>query len=250
MQRAFSLVELSIVLVILGLLTGGILGGQALIRASELRSVSADFGRYQAAVNAFRDKYFQLPGDFSQATRFWAAAASCATTTVTTTCNGSGNGVMDPGEGQLLWQHLAMAGLIEGSYDGRVNLAAGTSQPKAKLANAYYSIPYDFSSMSYHGFESGAYSGRAVLAVGKAGYSSLNFVDIVGAGGVLKQEEAWNIDKKMDDGLPKQGAVQSYLYDWVNFAATDDGDYCGATNSNYLLNDTTHLCPLGFAIFR
>ena len=62
-QPGFSLVELSIVLVILGLLTGGILAGQSLIRAAELRSISTDYSRYIAAVQAFRDKYFALPGD-------------------------------------------------------------------------------------------------------------------------------------------------------------------------------------------
>lgn len=57
-KRGFSLVELSIVLVILGLLTGGILAGQSLIRAAELRAVSTEYSRYATAVQSFRDKYF------------------------------------------------------------------------------------------------------------------------------------------------------------------------------------------------
>ncbi|PZP83692.1 MAG: type II secretion system protein, partial [Azospirillum brasilense] len=56
--HGFSLVELSIVLVILGLLTGGILGGQSLIRAAELRTISTDANRYITAAQTFRDKYF------------------------------------------------------------------------------------------------------------------------------------------------------------------------------------------------
>lgn len=94
----FSLVELSIVLVILGLLTGGILAGQSLIRASELRSVSVDLVRTQTAVMSFRDKYMAIPGDMSTATRFWGAAhatpATCRTTSSssTATCDGDGNG--------------------------------------------------------------------------------------------------------------------------------------------------------------
>lgn len=71
--RGFSLVELSIVLVILGLLTGGILAGQSLIRAAELRSYITDVQRYPAAVNAFKDKYFAYPGDMANATKFWGA---------------------------------------------------------------------------------------------------------------------------------------------------------------------------------
>lgn len=60
--KAFSLVELSIVLVILGLLTGGILAGQSLIRAAELRAVSTEYSRYITATQSFRDKYFAVPG--------------------------------------------------------------------------------------------------------------------------------------------------------------------------------------------
>ena len=72
-RSAFSLVELSIVLVILGLLTGGILSGQSLIRAAELRSVTTEYSRYTAATYSFRDKYFALPGDMSNAESFWGS---------------------------------------------------------------------------------------------------------------------------------------------------------------------------------
>ena len=77
MRAAFSLVELSIVLVILGLLTGGILTGQNLIRAAELRSVVTEFQTYQTAVMTFRDKYFALPGDMTNATDFWGEMTNC-----------------------------------------------------------------------------------------------------------------------------------------------------------------------------
>jgi prepilin-type N-terminal cleavage/methylation domain-containing protein len=68
-QTAFSLVELSIVLVILGLLVGGVLSGQALIRASEMRSITAQANQYRAAIYSFRDKYFAIPGDMANARR-------------------------------------------------------------------------------------------------------------------------------------------------------------------------------------
>lgn len=63
LRSGFSLVELSIVLVILGLLVGGVLTGQSLIRASELRKFMNTMERYKAATYTFRDKYFALPGD-------------------------------------------------------------------------------------------------------------------------------------------------------------------------------------------
>jgi prepilin-type N-terminal cleavage/methylation domain-containing protein len=67
-SSAFSLVELSIVLVILGLLVGGVLSGQSLIRAAALRSVTNDYSRYSAAVNTFKDKYFPAPATAPVAT--------------------------------------------------------------------------------------------------------------------------------------------------------------------------------------
>ncbi len=101
MTNGFSLVELSIVLVILGLLTGGILSGQNLIRAAELRAVTTEFSAYQTAVMTFKDKYFALPGDMRNATDFWGSAGGsgvigdgceAGTPTGTQTCNGNGDG--------------------------------------------------------------------------------------------------------------------------------------------------------------
>lgn len=146
---AFSLVELSIVLVILGLLTGGILTGQSLIRASELRAVTTEYQRYATAVQAFRDKYFALPGDMPNATRFWgvqhATLATCQTTASTTalTCDGNGDGNIGyTYEIFRAWQHLANACLIEGTYNGIDGGAGagydpilGVNVPRSKMSN-------------------------------------------------------------------------------------------------------------------
>src|SRR5688572_8582479 len=142
MRRGFSLVELSIVLVILGLLTGGILAGQSLIRAAELRSVTSEFQRYSTALGAFRDKYFAIPGDMTNAVSFWTVAAACpsvAATAAAGVCNGNGdgqitalatgtcNGTNCGNEIFGIWEHLAYAGLVEGSYTGAPNSATATA---------------------------------------------------------------------------------------------------------------------------
>lgn len=119
--HAFSLVELSIVLVILGLLVGGILAGQSLIHAAELRKMSAFITNTRTAHNAFKDRYFALPGDFDNATGVWGrsnasdwhstCSAQPGTPSATGTCNGDGNGWVT--ESQGYWEHLKLAGLIE-----------------------------------------------------------------------------------------------------------------------------------------
>ena len=69
----FTLVELSIVLVILGLLVGGVLTGQSLIHAAELRAVTTEHDKFVTAINTFRDKYMALPRRMSNAVRYWGA---------------------------------------------------------------------------------------------------------------------------------------------------------------------------------
>ncbi len=207
----FSLVELSIVLVILGLLTGGILTGQNLIRNAELRSVPTEFQAFQTAVYTFRDKYFALPGDMTNATDFWGEAhadpATCKTTisTGTETCNGDGDGkILDASfynESYRFWQHLANAGLLEGTYSGVSGPGHASSHAtpdnvaKSKLSNGYWTMLYWGNSPNHtenfkltHNFQIGG-----LIA------NSWN------NGNIFTNEEAWNIDTKIDDGKPATG---------------------------------------------
>src|SRR5438477_2747635 len=62
-QQGFTLIELSIVLVIIGLIVGGILVGQDLIKAAEIRATVGQVEKYNSAVNTFRSKYNGIPGD-------------------------------------------------------------------------------------------------------------------------------------------------------------------------------------------
>lgn len=164
-ESAFSLLELSIVLVIIGLLSAGILVGQSLIRAAELRSVTSDQQRYKTAINTFRDKYSALPGDMRNATAFWGKDnALCSTQTGTVavpgTCNGNNNGIwdLDMVENYRAWQHLSNAGVIEGSYSGYVTPALattsptiGTDVPASKMANKYWILAQFSQLNSVHG---------------------------------------------------------------------------------------------------
>lgn len=265
MKNGFSLVELSIVLVILGLLVGGILAGKSLIRAAELRSAVAEYGRYYTAAKTFRDKYFAVPGDFSDASRFWGrmnSNADCATNSSasvasTGACDGDGGGtlpwtnsgaVSTAQEMHQFWRHLNLAGLIEGNYSGlagptlnSADVVPGTNSPISKLGNAGWG------------------AGQLVCGSGAACYATLTSVSayppylMLGArvttGGnvpknpAMKPEESWNIDTKLDDGLPASGRVIAY-WGWVNGCTTS------ATNTDatgtYNLASSTISCSLFF----
>lgn len=255
-RSGFSLVELSIVLVILGLLTGGILTGQNLIRAAELRSVVTEFQRYAAATRTFQDKYLALPGDITNATEFWAAAHSTPATCKTTpspgaaTCNGDGNGIIthstvSSNEPFRAFQQLANSGLIEGHYNGvkgpglyEWDSVIGTNVPASRVSNAGWSIAAPMTvtggSSAYH-FD-GHYGHRLVFGSKTA--------DSTTGSPALLPEEAWNLDTKLDDGKPGLGKIRSQK----NSSPTSPG--CATTNdpstSTYTLTNTSILCSLIF----
>lgn len=263
--NAFSLVELSIVLVILGLLTGGILAGQSLIRASEIRTVSTDYGKYQTAIQGFRDKYFAIPGDFKDATKFWDSLGSdgadinCAYTAPngTRTCNGNGNGdlvdyqafagTMSQEYGRF-WQHLANAGLVEGGYSGFPGtIAIGTNVAAARIGTgAYFIARASFVPGGTYGGSTSEFRGN----YGRNMFVLMNGSTALG-GMVLRPEEAWNIDTKMDDGLPNSGKI--YGFKGLGGASTRCTDKAGTiplpaneAGAQYALSVSSKDCQLYF----
>lgn len=114
-QSGFTLVEIAIVLVIIGLLLGGVLKGQEMIENGRIKSVVADMNGVAAAFNTYLDRYKAIPGDEATATmtaRGWAGAAG-----------GNANGVLaitaaqtftNGGEQASMWRALRGAGLIAG----------------------------------------------------------------------------------------------------------------------------------------
>lgn len=254
-SRAFSLVELSIVLVILGLLTGGILTGQSLIRAAELRSIATQFQSYQTASMTFRDKYFALPGDMKNATQFWGAADATADTCTTTvgtgtqTCNGDGNGRINTfstdsslatrSEPYRFWEHLVNAELLQGTYTGVRGTGSIPNEnvPAAKADSAGWTI-YDIGS--------GGDTSRYDLTYGDTLMYGTPTGSSITQGQSLTPEEAWGIDKKLDDELPASGKVIARFWNDA-CAAADDGSH--ANNdlvASYKLSESSKTCAIMF----
>lgn len=248
MQRGFSLVELSIVLVILGLLTGGILAGQSLIRAAELRSATMQLSSYQTAFLAFRDRYMALPGDMPNAQKFWGIAASCPGTvgsTDATTCNGNGDGKIGISaadgygyESFRVWQHLANSGLIEGQYSGiggTINLSKdaipGVNVPAGRFGQSgFWSFDYWNLSGAYAA-QLFAYDLKGLIGFGARlpGYEP--------SGEIMTPEEAWSMDIKLDDGQPARGR---FLSNVSCSTATTNMNY----DATYLLTSKSKICSV------
>lgn len=258
-MRAFSLVELSIVLVILGLLTGGILAGQSLIRAAEIRSIPEQYSRIAAAIFTFRDKYRAIPGDMPNATQFWGVANAdpslCTTTNSRTlsdpkqTCDGNGDGRASQNASTAIyerfrfWQHLANAGLIEGSYSGIADSGStsdatpGFNAPAGKLSNSGFSQQYQYTvPTALMGTE---IPWKHIIYYGGDRSTGNTF------GPILTPAEAWSIDTKLDDGKPGYGntqAARASFVDAPNCTTTDD-----AATSLYNITDNQKLCGLAFS---
>jgi len=257
-RRGFTLVELSIVLVILGLLVGGVLAGQSLIHAAELRAITTERTNFVIAMGAFKEKYMAIPGDMNNATAFWGAAdadpGTCAALTTastgTETCNGDGNGYVagmnltNPHEFFRSWQHLANAGLIEGTYSGvagPANVAngiIGTNIPRSRVPSGGWMMIGGGTMADVIAYE--AANGEIYVVNYGNGLllGSLGSDDLV-RHGVVTAADAWNIDSKTDDGKPNSGKMLTYARDF-------SPDCVDATDAAYDLANTSNGCQLIF----
>lgn len=118
-QTGFTLIEISIVLVIIGLLAGGILKGQQMIENAKYKSFVKEIDAYRTAVTTFQDMYRALPGDYTKVDKLPGYA------TTLSTWKGNGNGVIDgtanaSAESAYAICHLILAGLITGSCDSTI----------------------------------------------------------------------------------------------------------------------------------
>ncbi len=115
-QSGFTLIEIAIVLVIIGLLLGGILKGQELITQGRIRNVSNDLQSMTAAINLYQGRYLALPGDDAGAAARWTIAAPVPSSGAVGdgVIAGAYNTAVATDESRQFWLHLRRAGLVGG----------------------------------------------------------------------------------------------------------------------------------------
>ena len=114
-QAGFTLIELAIVLVIIGLLLGGVLKGQELINSAKVKNMATDFKNIQVYVYGYQDKFKALPGDDRAVATHLGAAASVAAGSQNGVIDGAWDTVTNTDESCLFWQHVRLAGLAPGT---------------------------------------------------------------------------------------------------------------------------------------
>jgi prepilin-type N-terminal cleavage/methylation domain-containing protein len=202
-RSGFTLMEMAVVLVVVGLMVGGVLVGQDMMRAADRNALIGEIEKVQHMVDTFRTKYESLPGDMPDAFNYWGATAACNNTSVATDnsgCNGDGDGQWDvANEKYRAWHHLDLADLAEGVWNRATSLASvacvpGQIGPELKVASRPMTIWFDYQS-----------SANVLRISGEAStcpYSN--------ATNTLNPADAYAIDDKIDDGLPTTGNFRSF----------------------------------------
>ncbi len=189
-KHGFTLVELSIVIVIMGLIIGGVTAGMSLVKSSKISSVMNYIQSVQSAIVTFKSVYDALPGDMKNASSYWTGAP-----------NGNGNGnwnsydMPSNAENFATWYHLSKAGLIPGTYTGVQGaiITAGVNVPKL-ASGATHSLNV------YYGNNWNLYPQQ----------NALNIINANPWTSAILVADAYKIDVKFDDGKPYVGRIITF----------------------------------------
>jgi len=195
--QGFTLVEIAIALIIIGLLLGSILRASELITSARVRGLISQQDGIRAAYYGFLERFREIPGDYSRATFNIAGA----------TQNGNGNGQIEistaPNETILAWEHLSRAGFLAGNYTYNAT-ESDTTSPKNRYG-IYLQLVYD-----------GNYGGGTVATPNPLMHN-------IKSGSQIPVEIVAEMDRKIDDGAPNTGTFQFSRYQGNGGAAPTDG---------------------------
>lgn len=206
-QTGFTLIELAIVLVIIGLLLGGVLRGQELINSARVKNLTRDFQNVQVYIYGYQDRFRALPGDDRIAATHIAGAQNPPVANANNgLIDGPWNSPNPVDESYLFWQHVRLAGLAPGST------ILGAAEYEPRNAN----------------------SGRiGIQSIGAAG----NFTTIAGMQGsyavcseLILGRDALQLDTTLDDGNTFTGNVRANAVDGPALATAD---ITAAANAQY-----------------
>jgi len=217
-EAGFTLVEIAIVLVIIGLLLGGVLKGQEMITQAKIKNIINDFNGVTVAVTSYQDRYRAIPGDDQNASTRWTTQAPAsgngdgivAGFYNANDTSGTGGAPPAAAESNLFWQHLRIAGFVPGLTTGT---GSGTPPPNAA-------------------------GGLIGVESGVVGTSGLGFSSTIVCFSNLPEKVASAVDGQMDDSKPASGQVRAQLQSAANpatLSASNVTAYVETGVNQYLL---------------
>ncbi len=227
-EAGFTLVELAVVLIIIGLLVGGVLKGQELIDSTRLKTTISQIDDIRLAVQSFQDKYGAFPGDISNPSN---VLPDCAATPCSTA--GDGNSRIDAGvlgaapgttEASRAFIHMSRADLLR-------SMDAADTYLEAKIGGEFW-VGYSTGTARSAGGTITVRQGHYIVLNGSAGSNTAE------AGQGITGAQAAQIDRALDDGDPATGTV---------YGVGDTTD-CISTGGGYIENSSAADCSVYIAL--
>jgi len=236
-NRGFTLIEMSIVMVIIGLVIAAITVAQGMVKQANVRGAISEFTGLRTSITTFKLQFGYLPGDFNNAATIWPSA-TCPSGLFPTGCNGNGNGIVDAVGGingyefYRAFQHLSLAGYVNGTYNG-------TATQIDQYTSKYYA--------------GGCYN---LLSPGPTTFLALNNTStstLLELGtwegyhcdaALIPTLDAYAIDTKLDDGNAKTGNLIGADGWYVSVGACSAGPSAVAGTGYYNLTTTGGVCTV------
>jgi prepilin-type N-terminal cleavage/methylation domain-containing protein len=247
-NRGFSLIELAVSVIIIGLLVGGIASGTKLIAQAELRGFIAQMDQHKADYNAFKLEYNAVAGDMKDASTFFTGCA-----VVSLSCNGNGDGLItlssDAGDEPVkFFRHLNLSGIntnsgmiaLPSNYDPYSNAGNTTFFPKGRiLGSAFMVSSVDAGGTGGSPSPPGTIVSDSTLELASnfPFYSTVVFAvkadgPVAVLNGAMPALLAHNIDRKMDDGDSSGGVANGANTGKVRTINDRTGaNFCVSTNT-------------------
>lgn len=206
--KAFSLIELAIVIVIIGLIIAGITTGITLVKQSKVRNLLSLYDQARTATNTFKIKFNAMPGDFRDAGSLFS---TCVTdpNLGTNTCSGNGDGLIlenNPAGTRENWrvlQHLSLAGLMPINLPYLGVMVSGGSIWAGVSGQNLIKTTWD-------GVSSTISSRDTTNRTASMQFGSDSGGDILPYNSIFTHAEVYQFDIKIDDGIPNTGMVRAW----------------------------------------
>lgn len=238
-KKAFSLVELSIVLSIIALMLSVMMVSQNISKSSKTLAFVDQINRYKIAYQTFVERFNAVPGDLSSANLFINGATSPGNGDEIIDSNNSSSAkpITGGSESNAAWQHLKLLELVTGEFPGSSGGVKGVNFPECKLTE---DCSIHFSGVNIHAKMVTPINYLVTRKLSSSN-SSTNHQDYT-----IDSQTAYKIDSKIDDGLPYEGWVNGYSHGTpcsgnVSTAWSSKKDF------NYL-SSTDSTCHMIFAL--